>query len=348
MIVAFAARAVVLIPSAPAMASNCSLSLLSSTDASSASAATGHLLSEREERLGRATSHLLEEPRRPHRLGEDDSLPRLRARCRSLEGTSGNPDNENCSERRALVQRGRVRHLGGWPGVFRTVTTIRAVSDLPQPPSDQPGWGAVPPPPGPSAAYPSGSYAPNAGYPPSGAYPPAVGGPAQPYRPPMATPIPAGMGATMPSTRLGANAVRGLLAALGAGLVGGLVWYGIVVTTERQIYYLAVILGLFIGYAASWGSGRGGAGTMILAAVVALITVVASYYYIDRYFLIQAFEGQGFSVDIPLLPGYSMAKDVLRTGFETEGSQYLFCVLCVAAAGFFGFKGVQTSRRFGR
>jgi len=164
----------------------------------------------------------------------------------------------------------------------------------------------------------------------------------------MATPIPDGMGATVPSTRLGTSVVRGLLAALGAGLVGGLMWYGIVVTTGRQIYYLAVILGLCIGYAASWGSGRGGAGTMLLAAAVALVTVVASYYYIDRHLIIEGLESLGYSVDIPLLPSVSEAKQILRAGFEEEGSQYLFCVLCVAAAGLFGFKGVQTSRRFGR
>lgn len=53
------------------------------------------------------------------------------------------------------------------------------------------------------------------------------------------------------------------------------------------------------------------------------------------------------AIDIPLLPSYQWLKDVLRAGFEAEGSQYAFCALCIGAAGFFGFKGIEQSRRFG-
>jgi len=38
-------------------------------------------------------------------------------------------------------------------------------------------------------------------------------------------------------------------------------------------------------------------------------------------------------------------KIVLRVDYEADSSHYVFSGLCVAAAAFFGFKGIHTSRR---
>ena len=117
------------------------------------------------------------------------------------------------------------------------------------------------------------------------------------------------------------------------------------VATDRQIVYLAIVLGVFIGAAVSWGSGKAGVSVAAIAAVIAAASVVASYYYIDRHLLIEGAKSFGFDIDIPLLPGYEDLKEVLRIGFEAEGSQYLYSLLCVGAAGFFGFRGLDGSRR---
>lgn len=179
------------------------------------------------------------------------------------------------------------------------------------------------------------------------------GGPA-----PTSTPIGQPVGYALPSSVtqtpvpqsgvLGPSVSRGILCGLGAALVGGAVWYAIVTATDRQIYYLAIILGLFIGYAVSWGAGKGGPVTAGISLVIAAVGVIGTYYYIDRHFLIQGGQDAGYIVEIPLIPSYQELKDILRIGFEAEGTQYVFCALCIGAAGFFGFKGIEQSQRFGR
>ena len=94
--VAFAARAVVLMPNAWAIASSCSLSLDSSIDCSRASAATGHLLSEERQWARRVG---MQHDRRPHH--RDDSPFRTPARSfrpERLQRDVREPERLHCSE----------------------------------------------------------------------------------------------------------------------------------------------------------------------------------------------------------------------------------------------------------
>jgi hypothetical protein len=161
----------------------------------------------------------------------------------------------------------------------------------------------------------------------------------------MSTPIPiaAMTTATDISTTLRPSLVRGVLCGLGAGIVAGAVWFGIVVAIDRQIYYLAVALGLAIGYAVSWGAGRSGPAVAIVAGIMGLATVVISYYYVDRYFIVQAAEREGYTTTLSLWPRLDQVKDVLRVSFDVEPMQYLFCALCTAGAAFFGYRGIDNT-----
>ncbi|MGB8858347.1 MAG: hypothetical protein WCC60_03780 [Ilumatobacteraceae bacterium] len=196
---------------------------------------------------------------------------------------------------------------------------------LPQPPGGAP---TPPPPP------PPGHLSPGARHPWPGTA--------------MSTPIPQIAPTPAPAGAFGPSLFRGILCGLLASVVGGALWYGVVIATDRQIYYLAILLGLFIGYAVTWGAGRGGPGQAVVSIAIAGIGVIGAYYFIDRHLIIVGGESLGYIYDIPLAPTYDQLKAVLRVGFETEKMQYLFCALCVGAAGVFGFKGVQQSRRFSR
>lgn len=185
--------------------------------------------------------------------------------------------------------------------------------------------------------------------------PPPPGAPYQtpgaPYQAgPMNTPIPmaAMSNGPQPSTALGASVVRGILAGLGAGFLAGLVWFGIVIALDRQIYYLAVVLGLAIGYAVSWGAGRGGPVVALIAGAIGLLSVVLSYYYVDRYFIIEGLEAEGYTSTLGLWPRFDQVRDVLRLSFEVEPMQYLFCALCTGGAAWFGYRGLENSPRFKR
>ncbi len=125
-----------------------------------------------------------------------------------------------------------------------------------------------------------------------------------------------------------------MLCGLGAAVVGGLAWYLVVVGSKRQIAVGALLVGAFIGFAVARGARRGGPIAALIAAVIAAVAAVVSYFYIDRYFLVRAFQSAQGTASIDLLPDWSTFTEVLRLGFDAEGSQYLFSLLAVVGAAF--------------
>ncbi len=140
---------------------------------------------------------------------------------------------------------------------------------------------------------------------------------------------------------------RGILSGFLAALLGGALWYAVVVVVDRQYFLLAILLGMAIGYAVSWGAGTGGVPAALVSAGIGVLAAIGSYYYIDRHLISEAAKTLDGTLDYPAIPGVDDLREVLRIGFEADGGQYLFSFLCVAAAGFFGYKGIQQSRRFG-
>ena len=160
------------------------------------------------------------------------------------------------------------------------------------------------------------------------------------------TPLPIAVGEPTPGGAFAPSIFRAILCGIAGAIVGAAVWYALVVFTERQFVYAAIGLGLAIGYSVSWGAAKGGAATAVISAIIAGFAVVGAYYYITRHLIIAGGEELGIAYDIPLLPTFDELKIILRIGFEEDGSQYLYSGLCVAAAAFFGFKGITSSRGY--
>ena len=73
---------------------------------------------------------------------------------------------------------------------------------------------------------------------------------------------------------------------LGAGVIGGGIWYAVSATTGYQIGFIGIIVGLLVGGAVRKGSNaRGGWGYQILAMVLTYLTISATYVpgIIDEY-----------------------------------------------------------------
>jgi hypothetical protein len=115
-----------------------------------------------------------------------------------------------------------------------------------------------------------------------------------------------------------------------------------VVVIERQVYYLAVLLGFAIGAAVTRGAERGGAAPAVIAAPITLVTILVSYFYIDRWFIVKGAAEQGYTTTLGLWPRYDQVREVLRAGFEAEPSQYLFCLLAVGGALWAAWRGRTT------
>lgn len=130
----------------------------------------------------------------------------------------------------------------------------------------------------------------------------------------------------------------GIVFGLGAAMVCGAVWYFVVTLTDRQFVYLAIIMGVVVGKAVAYGSGRSKVVNGILGAVIALVGMIGSYYFIDRHILV---EQLGSQASVPLWDSFSFAKELIKAGFQAEKSQYLFTIAAVALAGFSAFNSTK-------
>ncbi len=153
-------------------------------------------------------------------------------------------------------------------------------------------------------------------------------------------PLPSRAGAFAPSF------FRAVLCGIGGAVGGAAAWYALVVFTDRQFVFGAIGLGFAVGYLVSWGAAKGGVTSALLSAIIAALGVVGAYYYINRHLLIAEGERLGSSYEIPLIPTFEELRIVLRVGYEADDRQYVFSGICVAAAAFFGFKGIRASRGY--
>lgn len=134
-------------------------------------------------------------------------------------------------------------------------------------------------------------------------------------------------------TRVG----EGLLVAAAASAVSGLIWWAVVALTQRQLVYLAVLLGAFVGQAALVGGRRGSIGLGIVAGSVTLLSLSAAQYFITRSLAISE-----LGADWPLWEGGQAFYDIIRATFEEDPMTGIFVIL---AAGIAGFQAGTPGRR---
>jgi hypothetical protein len=72
--------------------------------------------------------------------------------------------------------------------------------------------------------------------------------------------------------------IKALAAGAGAGVVGCLIYYAVLVLSGYEFGLIAILVGYMVGRAVRWGSGnRGGAAFQALAIALTYITIVSSY-----------------------------------------------------------------------
>jgi hypothetical protein len=136
----------------------------------------------------------------------------------------------------------------------------------------------------------------------------------------------------------GGNYVMGILYGVAAAAAIGLVWYLVVAFTNRQFVVLALAMGAIPGAAVAIGSKRTGVVSGVLAAVIALIGILVSYYFIDRHIIV---EGLGSGAKVPLWDSFEFARELVKAGFDADKSQYLFTFAAIVVAGWVGFNGLN-------
>ena len=72
--------------------------------------------------------------------------------------------------------------------------------------------------------------------------------------------------------------VRAVGAGVGAGIVGALLYYGLLALSGYEFALIAIVVGYLVGRAVRWGSGnRGGRGYQVLAVAITYVAIVSTY-----------------------------------------------------------------------
>lgn len=128
------------------------------------------------------------------------------------------------------------------------------------------------------------------------------------------------------------DVAMGLLMGVAAATLGGLAWYLVVSVTHFQITFLAVGVGWFTAQGVLFGARRGGKLTGALAAMLTLLAVVVSQYFITRSFLIHGLKGLGAPGTVPLWRSFDWAYRLIRAAMKDSPLIAIFWAVAVVAA----------------
>jgi hypothetical protein len=131
------------------------------------------------------------------------------------------------------------------------------------------------------------------------------------------------------------NEMLGIIYGLVVAAVSGVIWYLVVTVTKYQVVYLAVAMGVLVGKAVSYGSGRSRVLNACFAVAIAVVGMFASYYFIDRHVLVREL---GSAVRVPLWDSFGFARALISAGFDANPSGKLFTLIAAVLAGFVGYK----------
>jgi hypothetical protein len=138
------------------------------------------------------------------------------------------------------------------------------------------------------------------------------------------------------------NEMLGVIYGLVAAAVSGMVWYLVVTVTNFQVVYLAVAMGVIVGKAVAFGSGRSRVLNACFAVGIALLGMFASYYFIDRHVLIKELDSKA---SLPLWDSFRFARALVGAGFDANPSGRIFTLIASVLAGIVGYKETHAAPR---
>ncbi len=130
------------------------------------------------------------------------------------------------------------------------------------------------------------------------------------------------------------NWIGALLLGIAAAVVSSLIWYVIVVVTNYEVGFVAIVVGAIIGVAVKFGSGsKTGVALGVMALVITLVAMLVSEYLIIREVLIQAMVAEGFTeIEAPLLMPVADMVELIQIGIEESPTTLLYWGIAAFAA----------------
>lgn len=131
-----------------------------------------------------------------------------------------------------------------------------------------------------------------------------------------------------------------------AAIVAVFAWWLASLGTKSELAYLAVAVGVAVGYFANVGARRGSGLIAAIAIVLTLLGATAGYYLVGRASLIRrGYVRLPGEEPIPAMPSYTLVRDVLRVNLRGNVAPYLYVVVALVAAGLLGWRGLDPGGR---
>lgn len=144
----------------------------------------------------------------------------------------------------------------------------------------------------------------------------------------------------VPVTPAQSDPLRGILAGIGAAVIGAAVWVGIGYVTGFSFGLAATFLGVFVGFAVHTVGGKATTGMAIGAAVISVVAVVIGYLLLDIA-LFAKDEGASFTAAFSFIGSELGWPEAIKDSLSSA-MRWLFLGL----AGFAAFRIVaQQARR---
>ncbi|MEQ1703305.1 MAG: hypothetical protein ABMA25_24625 [Ilumatobacteraceae bacterium] len=135
---------------------------------------------------------------------------------------------------------------------------------------------------------------------------------------------------------------RGVLFGVLAGALAGAVWYLVVLGTTSMQTYLLPAFGVAVAFGVSRGMRSPGRTAALVAVGLTVVALAIAMYYVERKLIIAYFSENGDAAHIPLVPYLDWVVAVDRHALTKSPSPPIYSVLALVAAGWFGYKGVES------
>ncbi len=129
---------------------------------------------------------------------------------------------------------------------------------------------------------------------------------------------------------------------VGAGALAGVVWLLVVIGTESVQMYLVPLFGVVVAYGIYAGMRRPGTQAALIAIAITVVSLAMAMFYVQRHLLVKLFDESGDSLDIPLVPYLDWVVAVLRHAVSNSPSTFVYFLLAVVLAGWFGHQGFES------
>lgn len=133
--------------------------------------------------------------------------------------------------------------------------------------------------------------------------------------------------------------LTGALLGLACGVVAGAIWWIVVVSTGSKQSYLIAAFGVAVAFGVSVGAHEPGRRSALIAVGVTMLTLVLSFYFVERYLVVKWFADNDDSISIPVVPYLDWVVVVVRHAISSSPAFGAYALLALVAAAWFGYHG---------